>query len=215
MRMRDEDGHEAGLRAGKAWDRIKSGNRRTWLDWTMEIGPWLVKARVEAMVLAKTNRPIGKRYTAKMSEFLKTYGLDDIDQTTRAHLLKIMEALPEVEVWRKQEKCLEDLNSPSWVWRKFQLTNKRQGRAGRERKPTRVPLSAQLNRHFNDAWSLMQEMDNWPELSKTAQKRRESLMRTFMIVCDGLRALAQEDRRRPSRSGALRDDGCGRETLQT
>lgn len=199
MRMRDEDGHEAGLRAGKAWERIKSGNRRTWLDWTMEIGPWLVKARVEAMALAKTNRPIGKRYTAKMSEFLKTYGLDDIDQTTRAHLLKIMAALPEVESWRKREKYPEDLHSPSWVWRKFQPSNKRQGRPGGERKPTTVLLSARLNRHFNDAWSLMQTADNWPELSKTAQRRRESLMRTFMIVCDGLRALAGQSHREPSR----------------
>ena len=198
MKMRDEDGHEAGLRAGKAWERIKSGNRRTWLDWTTEIGPWLVKARVEAMALAKTNRPIGKRYTAKMSEFLITYGLEDIDQTTRAHLLKIMAALPEVESWRKREKQPEDLHSPSWVWRKFQRSEKRQGRLDGMPTPTKVTLSARLNRHFNDAWSLMQAMDDWPELSKTAQRRRESLMRTFMIVCDGLRALAEQSHREPS-----------------
>jgi hypothetical protein len=164
----------------------------------MQIGPWLVKARVEAMALAKTNRPIGKRYTAKMSEFLKTYGLGDIDQTTRAHLLKIMAALPEVEAWRNREKYLEDLNSPSWVWRKFQLSNKRHDRPGGERKPTTVRLSARLNRHFNDAWSLMEAADNWPGLSKIAQRRRDSLMRTFMIVCEGLRALAEQSHREPS-----------------
>jgi len=199
MRMRDEDSHEAGLRAGKAWERIKSGSRRTWLDWTTEIGPWLVKARGEAMAMGQTNRPVGRRYTVKMSELLKSYGLDDLKESARADLLKIMAALPEVEAWRERQDHPEYQNNPSGVWRKFRLFIRLQDKREGESKPATALLGARLNRHFNHAWTLMQTADNWPALSKTEQRHRERLMRDFMTACDGLRALAQQCHREPVR----------------
>jgi hypothetical protein len=57
MRMRDDDGHQAMIQCGKAWNRVKKSQHRLWSDWTMEIGPALMKARAEAMSVAETNRP--------------------------------------------------------------------------------------------------------------------------------------------------------------
>ena len=53
--------------------RAGTGGRGSIGRW--KSGPWLLKARVEAMALAQINRPIGKRYPVKMSELLKTYGV--------------------------------------------------------------------------------------------------------------------------------------------
>src|SRR5262245_54911433 len=113
MRMRDDDGHHAGLRAGKAWGRVKKEQQRMWSDRTMEIGPFLAKARAEAMAIAGTNQPMGRGYNTKMAELLEEYGLDDMSETARAHILKIMGELDAVEEWRAKQKDPGDLNHPS------------------------------------------------------------------------------------------------------
>ena len=125
MRMRDEDGHHAMLEAGKAWRRIKLGQKRLWSDWTMVIGPGLLKARSEAMALAGTNQPMGRGYNTAMAGLLKEYGLGDMGETARAHMLKIMERYAEVEEWRARQKDPGDLNHPSRVWAKFQAASRR------------------------------------------------------------------------------------------
>jgi hypothetical protein len=123
MRMRDDDGHQAMLRCGKAWKRVKDHQTRLWSDWTMEIGPALMKARAEAMSVAETNRPIGRGYNAAMSGLLEEYGVADMSETARAHILKIMENLAAVEEWRAKQPDPDDLNHPSRVWQKFQRSS--------------------------------------------------------------------------------------------
>lgn len=125
MRMRDEDGHHAMVAAGKAWRRIKTGQARLWSDWTMVIGPGLMKARSEAMAIAGTNQPMGRGYNTAMAGLLKEYGLDDMSETARAHMLKIMECYSEVEEWRAKQRDPGDLNHPSRVWAKFQTASRR------------------------------------------------------------------------------------------
>jgi len=126
MRMRDEDGHHAMLEASKAWRRIKTGQVRLWSDWTLVVGPGLIKARAEAMWIAQTNVPMGRGYNTAMSGLLAEYKLDDMGETSRAHLLKVMENLAAVEEWRAKQKDPGDLNHPSRVWMKYQRSAKAQ-----------------------------------------------------------------------------------------
>jgi hypothetical protein len=123
MRMRDDDGHQAMLRCGKAWKRVKSHQMRLWSDWTLEIGPALMKARAEAMSVAETNRPIGRGYNTAMAGLLEEYGVGDMHETARAHILKIMENLAAVEEWRAKQDDRDDLNHPSRVWLKYQRSS--------------------------------------------------------------------------------------------
>ena len=119
MRMRDDDGHHAMLEAGKAWKRVKDSEKRLWSDWTMVIGPGLMKARAEAMSTAGTNTPKGRGYNTAMAALLEEYRLDDMGETARADILKIMERYSEVEEWRARQKNPADLNHPSRVWNKY------------------------------------------------------------------------------------------------
>jgi hypothetical protein len=122
--MRDEDGHKAMLEAGKAWTRVKDNDRMMWHDWTMIIGPGLLKARAEAMRIAQTNAPIGRGYNEAMSALLIEYKLDDMGETARAHLLKIMNNLADIEEWRAKQDNPGDLNHPSRIWPKYQRSLK-------------------------------------------------------------------------------------------
>jgi hypothetical protein len=131
--MRDEDGHQAMLRAGKAWKQIKIGQERLWRDWTMVIGPALMKARAEAMYIAQTNQPIGRGYNTAMGELLREYRLDDMGETARAHILKIMEHYAAVEEWRAKQRDPADLNHPSRVWTKFQRSSTAQDEKDRNK----------------------------------------------------------------------------------
>jgi len=137
MRMRDDDGHHAMLAAGKAWKRVKLSQKRLWSDWTMEIGPGLMKARAEAMSVADTNQPMGRGYNTAMADLLKEYQLDDMGETARAHMLKIMERLADVEEWRAKQKNPSDLNHPSRVWTAYQRhASKARDEQDREKRKT-------------------------------------------------------------------------------
>ena len=125
MRMRDSEGHAAMLAAGKAWKRVDGVARQMWTDWTTKIGPGLVKARAEAMAIASTNKPEGKGYSMAMSGLLEEYGFGDTEEerrngaAARADLLKCMEHLSEIEIWRAKQRDLSGLNHPTIVWRHF------------------------------------------------------------------------------------------------
>jgi hypothetical protein len=122
--MRDDDGHKAMLAASKAWNRVKERQTKLWHDWTLVIGPALLKARTEAMWIAGTNQPMGKGYAQAMSGLLDEYRLSDMNETVRAHLLKIMERLSDVEEWRAKQDNARELNYPSQVWTKYQKASK-------------------------------------------------------------------------------------------
>jgi hypothetical protein len=137
MKMRDDAGHEAMLEAGNAWQRIVQGQTKLWSDWKV-IGSALDKARHEAQALAKSNQPMGRGYNTKMGELLAEYKLADIHETPRAHLLKVMDNLPEVEEWRAKQNNPETLNHPTTVWTKYHRATKG------NRPPSKSPLREEI-----------------------------------------------------------------------
>jgi hypothetical protein len=133
---------QAMLAAGKAWKEIKKGQERLWSDWTMVIGPALMKARAEAMSIAQTNQPMGRGYNTAMGNLLTEYKLDDMGETSRAHILKIMEHYADVEEWRAKQKNAADLNHPSRVWTKFQRSSTAQDEKDRAKRNKNVTNTA-------------------------------------------------------------------------
>jgi hypothetical protein len=117
--MRDEDGHQAMLAAGKEWRAVKTAVKKMWSRWTTVIGPALVKARAEAMAIAFTNKPSGKGYNVAMSGLLQEYKLDDMEAVARNDMIAIMEHLNSVEAWHAKQRNRERLNHPTTVWRHF------------------------------------------------------------------------------------------------
>ena len=111
----------------EALDRISTG--RDWSDW-QKIGAALAAGRAEAMRIANTNRPKGKKYNQDFRDVLKREHLDSINSTTRYQLLQIAENLPAIEEWREKldpDRRLK-LNHPSAIWRNWQRTVKGTGK---------------------------------------------------------------------------------------
>ena len=148
MRTIDEDVDAALTAAGKAWKRVRAANKRMWSDWTMAIGPGLIKARTQAMFMAEVNDPSGKGYNMAMSALLERYELDSMDAGTRSHMLQIMEHLADVETWRAKQKDPSTLNHPTSVWRGFQRSSK--GQDDKDRKKS-ASSAQQLKEELTNA----------------------------------------------------------------
>ncbi len=131
----DRIGHSGQL----AWKRLQKGGR-DWGDWYM-VGEALAAGRELAMRGAETNRPEGSAYNQLFGEWLVRYGLQNIDKSDRAKLLKIVEQ-PEILEWRQSLPQNErmKLNHPSSVWRHWQ-------KATQVTKPKSIkkPKAADLN----------------------------------------------------------------------
>jgi hypothetical protein len=175
--MRDEAGHQAMLRCGKAWKRVKSHQTKLWSDWTMEIGPALMKARAEAMHLAGTNQPMGRGYNTAMSDLLKEYEVDDMSETARAHILKIMANLAAVEEWRANQKDPGDLNHPSRVWQKYQRSAAQADeRKQQEREQRKAERKLSANQELEAAQARIQELEAEIEHLKVYIQELEAAM---------------------------------------
>jgi hypothetical protein len=61
----------------------------------------------------------GVEKQAHMGTLLRFYHLDTLDKSDRSPLIKIMEKLDEVEVWRELQANKDDLNNPQVVWDGF------------------------------------------------------------------------------------------------
>jgi hypothetical protein len=155
MKMRDDDGHRAGMQAKRAWQDIKQSTVRAWSHWTMKIGPWMVQARAEAMAVAETDAPIGRAYCQAMSGLLEEYKLNDMAETARADLLKIMDKFTAVSEWRAKQDDPSDLNHPSTVWRKYskgssdeadKKTEKKRAKAKKDQTELEADLAFAQNR---------------------------------------------------------------------
>ncbi|WP_426418470.1 hypothetical protein [Bradyrhizobium genosp. A] len=94
--MSDLDTISAGR---EAWQRICQRGEKTFEDWTA-IGKALALGRAHCLKLAETNKPFGKRYTAAMTLWLETNGLDGIHQQERWWALKVIDNLGEIDKWR-------------------------------------------------------------------------------------------------------------------
>jgi hypothetical protein len=67
-------------------------------DWFV-YGRAFMALRVDAMRIAKTNEPKGRKYSMAMSTLLKEAGLDGVHKTTRSRLKEVMENRAEIEAW--------------------------------------------------------------------------------------------------------------------
>jgi hypothetical protein len=78
------------------------------------------------MRIACSNAPGGGRYRAAFTCWLNKNGFADLEKRTRADLLRIMECLDQVEVWRaglKEDNRLR-VNHPSTTWRTWSASKK-------------------------------------------------------------------------------------------
>jgi hypothetical protein len=170
MRMREDGDHRAMLEAGKAWLRIKKSGQRNFADWTMVIGPALVRARHEAMAISGANAPKGRGYNESFSALLQAYRLDDIEQVARKDIFAVMTYLTAVNRWRDKQRMPERLNHPTTIWRAFKGSDDYKAEqiargeyvpppdklAPRE-KPTLLEEAVALKEHVRDLEGQLQE----------------------------------------------------------
>jgi hypothetical protein len=110
---------EAVVRAGQeAWCRLRSN--ATWDDWK-QVGKAHVIGRHNAMIEARVNQPIGRRYNEAFGTWQREFGFENLDQGDRARLFKVMGHLAEIETWLATLTTSERLrlNHPTTVLRKW------------------------------------------------------------------------------------------------
>jgi hypothetical protein len=104
-------------RGREAWSRLK----KSLADW-FAVAEALHHGQHQAMVESHSNEPKGARFQAKMGEWWRTTGFDEIDKGIRSRLLLCLKYRDEIEAWHKalpSNKRLQ-LNHPSSVWRNWQ-----------------------------------------------------------------------------------------------
>jgi hypothetical protein len=116
--MREDERDRVGRLGSEAWKRLKK--TKDYHDW-IKVGEALLVGREWAMNQAETNKPEGKGYNLCFSEYLQRYKLDDMDKGDRSRLFQMMDALPQIEEWRRTLTLTErlKLNHPNTVLRKF------------------------------------------------------------------------------------------------
>jgi hypothetical protein len=119
----------------------------------------LVKARVEAMRVAKANQPLGRGYNTHMHGLLAEYQLDDMGETARAYLLKIMDNLQDVEVWRLKQDNPDDFNHPTVVWRKYQRSLKQKDERDDDKRQKGRRLAKETNEELAAAQERIKELE--------------------------------------------------------
>jgi hypothetical protein len=126
-------------RATESWDHLKQTQRHNWGQYIV-IGEAMVAARAE--ILRKLNRtePTGPAYQRAFKAWLVEYGLDDMDKGARARLIKLIEALPEVEEmlsgWSDRDR--RERNHPNAIYRALEKRRLAHGQPAeiRTKKPT-------------------------------------------------------------------------------
>jgi hypothetical protein len=131
MTQLEKDADRIGRAGQAAWKRLKTC--KSWGDW-MAVGEALVAGRTIAMTGAKTNRPEGRAYTELFSQYLKRYGLTEIDKSARSKIFFVMNHRGEIEDFRTALPMNQrlELNHPVTVLRKWQA-------ATRIAKPKKAP----------------------------------------------------------------------------
>jgi hypothetical protein len=103
-----------------AWARLNQ--HESWRNW-VAVGKALNCGRAEAMRVARTKQPIGRRYSLAFSDWLGRNGFAGISKSTRARLFECIDNIEEIEAWRatlKPTKLIR-LNHPTTVlsaWRR-------------------------------------------------------------------------------------------------
>jgi hypothetical protein len=122
------------IEGSKAWTRLKHNSLQNWIDWLL-VGAALLIGRREAMRIACSNRPIGGRYRQAFTWWLRENGFSDLEKRTRADLLRTMECLEQIELWRaglKEDDRLR-INHPTTIWRRWSASKQGATSRGRSR----------------------------------------------------------------------------------
>ncbi|MDN5003900.1 hypothetical protein ACFQZO_23980 [Bradyrhizobium sp. GCM10027634] len=141
--------------AREAWGRICRRGSTQFNDWVL-VGHALVQGRAQALKLAGTNRPFGRKYTAAMGLWLSQSGLDQISKAERGWLFRVMDELPAIERWRAglDDAQRRAFNCPQSIWLHFrrsqQMPTATKPRAAPE-KPRPVWWSQDMIRRGADA----------------------------------------------------------------
>jgi hypothetical protein len=116
--MREDDRDRVSRLGAEAWKRLKK--TKDYNDW-LKVGEALTVGREWAMNQAQTNKPEGKAYNMAFGEWMMQYKLNDMDKGDRSRLFLVMEALPQIEEWRRTLTLTErlKLNHPNAVLRKW------------------------------------------------------------------------------------------------
>jgi hypothetical protein len=117
--------HEAMIAGSKALKSVRDGQRMVLANWKI-VGHAVQSARTQAMAVAGTNQPLGRRYTRAMGELLAQYKLDTIGKTTRSCLLNVMDHLEAIEEWRSKQENPDDFNHPTSIWQRYSRSGKAQ-----------------------------------------------------------------------------------------
>jgi hypothetical protein len=116
--MREDERDRVSRLGSEAWKRLKKC--KDYNDW-VKVGEAILVGREWAMNQAQTNKPEGKAYNMAFGEWLQRYKLDDMDKGDRSRLFHMMDALPQIEDWRRTITLAErlKLNHPNAILRKF------------------------------------------------------------------------------------------------
>jgi hypothetical protein len=116
--MREDECDRVSRLGSEAWTRLKKC--KDYNDW-LKVGEALLVGREWAMNQAQTNKPEGKCYNLCFSKYLQRYKLDDMDKGDRSRLFQMMDALPQIEEWRRTLPLTErlKLNHPNAILRNF------------------------------------------------------------------------------------------------
>jgi hypothetical protein len=208
IKMRNDADHQALRKAGVVWQRHQTEEKQRWPDWIEILSPALVKVQDEAMDIASTDKPQGKRYAQAVSGLLKTYQLDEIDGTTRSHAIRIVQNLEAVTDWRAKQEEPQRLNHPTTVWRSFALSEEwrgiqaERGIKPKERRSSPKPTKKQLE-------ALQAELETTRTDCELFKDECESLRRELEAKNVAAPATAKGDNNDLSIPGFLDRTRCG------
>lgn len=148
-------------RGQQAWTNLKAHLELDWEHWKA-VGRALFRGRHLCMLQAYTNKPVGRRYNEIFGHWLVQHGFD-LDHTTRAHLLKVMDHLDAIEEWRTNLPTTERLyrNHPSVCFRKWRRASRREESEEQPKPTSRVAqlkeenarLRREIERGGGDLWN--------------------------------------------------------------
>jgi hypothetical protein len=168
--MREDDRDRVSRLGTEAWKRLKK--TKDYNDW-LKVGEALTVGREWAMSQAQTNKPEGKAYIMAFAEWMMQYKLNDMDKGDRSRLFNVMEALPQIEEWRRTLTMTErlKLNHPNAVLRKWKAAwevpdpNKPNKRAKPGLRESVAELSEQVLQLRNDKVRLQAHVEELTEAS--------------------------------------------------
>lgn len=167
--------------AQQAWERIRTRTHQLWDDWVL-IGDALEIGRTEAIYTSQAKGPSGQRYSRAFSAWLKSNGFEDLHETTRAHLLKIMDEFDAVDAWRDtlDEDKWQKWNHPSTVWQHFNAWKRREGKQDKPPRQTQRAANVVLQAENDSLNQRVQDLET--EINQGGVAERDTIAEVLKAV---------------------------------